>query len=473
MDDDNKMENLYNRFKQELAETSKSTYYDEQDIVDIFDYAGDVHDDYIRFEALLLGYRLFPDSQDLLKRHAIYLADNSEEGFASFMATVQPLHVDVMWAILKCRSLMPRGNVAIQSLETILDTFTLEEDEETIQFVSLVKLLGQEQWIIDNLERVRSRCTYVPTLLFEVARIAESVQFYPSAIKILEELTMLDPFNADYWGLLAELQSSSEKLDDALTSLDYAKALLPDDYELLSLEGYIKLKQMKPEEAAPILEKTLSLNPDCYEAKRNLVEAYKQLNQISKAAPLLGELYGSDPSDVSLLMDVLYMLPDAIDQVLPKFYEATGDYDEGTTLQRIGELCINGQTLTALKYIQWYKQHYQLSQTGKFALLELLYINGRYDDAYEIIMDDCRKLTLEPTELPIVAIITSTLLRARDFESAKSFCDVWIERLEAIHVDQAGYRLVTRGLIDTLQDMRRFIAENPNPTDEQIDKVTV
>jgi hypothetical protein len=88
-------------------------------------------------------------------------------------------------------------------------------------------------------------------------------------------------------------------------------------------------------------------------------------------------------------------------------------------------------------------------------------------------MDDCRKLTLEPTELPIVAIITSTLLRARDFESAKSFCDVWIERLEAIHVDQAGYRLVTRGLIDTLQDMRRFIAENPNPTDEQIDKVTV
>ena len=66
------LETLYNKFRKELAENDLSIYYDEGDLADIFDYAGDVHDDYIRLEGLMLGNRLFADSEILLERRATW-----------------------------------------------------------------------------------------------------------------------------------------------------------------------------------------------------------------------------------------------------------------------------------------------------------------------------------------------------------------------------------------------------------------
>ena len=94
------LETLYNKFRKELAENDLSIYYDEGDLADIFDYAGDVHDDYIRLEVLMLGNRLFPDSEIMLERRAIWLANMGNEPLRQFILDHPRSNPSVMWEIL-------------------------------------------------------------------------------------------------------------------------------------------------------------------------------------------------------------------------------------------------------------------------------------------------------------------------------------------------------------------------------------
>lgn len=469
---EDRMGRLYEQFRRQLSNQSETVYYDEQELVDIFDYAGDVRDDYVRLEVILLGNRLFPDSADLMKRRAVLLSDLSGEALASFVKDNRIAeNGDVMWAIFRTRATAPKGEEARNALADIIDNYRLEEDEETIQFVNLVRQLQQEDWLISNLERVKKSCSYKPTLLYEIARISETPKQMQVSISILEELTMDDPFNTDYWGLLAELQSGSEKYSDALSSLDYAKALSPDDPDLLSLEGYVRLKMSQPAEAFEILSKAIELAPDSYPARRNLLEACKLTEQTDKARQIAAALFAQDPTDSSILLDMLQLYPERTPQILSGFYENNTDEDEATAIERIGQVCIAIGSDVALDYMRWYREHFPVSQTAEFAFLELLYVNKRYDEAKEFILTRFSKLVLEPNEVPIVAIMASTLVRVGDYENALAFCQIWIAKLKQSELKRSAYRLVNRGLIETLHDIESLLRSNPAPTDKQLDDI--
>ena len=50
-------ERLYQRFKQSLSDREDMPFFDEDDLVAIYDYAGDYDDDYIRLEVLFYAAR--------------------------------------------------------------------------------------------------------------------------------------------------------------------------------------------------------------------------------------------------------------------------------------------------------------------------------------------------------------------------------------------------------------------------------
>ncbi|MDE7393776.1 MAG: hypothetical protein K2M80_04815, partial [Muribaculaceae bacterium] len=77
--DSNPSHQLYNQFINEIKKSSPSIYYDEDDLIDIFDTAGDLCDTPTQLEVLLLGYKLFPESEDLLKRRAAFILDTNED----------------------------------------------------------------------------------------------------------------------------------------------------------------------------------------------------------------------------------------------------------------------------------------------------------------------------------------------------------------------------------------------------------
>jgi len=58
-------ERLYQRFKQSLSDREDMPFFDEDDLVAIYDYAGDYDDDYVRLEVLFYSARYYPDSMPL------------------------------------------------------------------------------------------------------------------------------------------------------------------------------------------------------------------------------------------------------------------------------------------------------------------------------------------------------------------------------------------------------------------------
>lgn len=470
---DNQLEKLYNKFRGELAKNDISIYYDEGDLADIFDYAGDVHDDYIRLEALLLGNRLFPDSEILLERRAIWLANIGNEPLRQFILDHPRSNPSVMWEILRIRANAPySAEEAAAQIESLLDRFRLEDDESIIQFVGLARHLQLEEWLVANIDRVRDRCEYPPTLLFEIARMAENRMQSTAALPLLEELTELDPFNTDYWGLMAELQSNCGQYQESLSSLEYAKALEPDDVELLTIEGYNYLKLDRVDDAINALQHALAIDPEYYIAKRNLLEAYKLKGEKTRSPEIIRQLFLSDPTDTAVLCEMLLTFPDETPDILAHYY-ANSDADENEAVVHVSELCRTGNEAIALRYMQWYQQSYTLSVQGRLVYIELLYHNGKYREAYEYLINELKAPTLSPTELPVIAVIVSILMKLHIFDEALDFCNTWLEKLRAAETEHNSFQLINRGLRDILTDIRQLLMVSPSPTQEQINRVVL
>ena len=56
---------MLSRFIAALAKGGDDCWFDEDELVQIFDYAGDTGNDYVRAEVLMWGARYFPDSKIL------------------------------------------------------------------------------------------------------------------------------------------------------------------------------------------------------------------------------------------------------------------------------------------------------------------------------------------------------------------------------------------------------------------------
>ena len=64
---------LYERFyaivgRADNPQDADDAYFDEDDIIEIYDYANDMNDDFIKLEALFYGARMFPASEALRTR---------------------------------------------------------------------------------------------------------------------------------------------------------------------------------------------------------------------------------------------------------------------------------------------------------------------------------------------------------------------------------------------------------------------
>lgn len=469
----NRMSELYFGFKKELKSHPRSLYYDEDDLIDIFDYAGDVHDDHIRLEALMLGFKLFPESTDLIKRRAIFLSDINDLSFGQFIVTYNNvMPEDFMWEILRCRAFATASDIQSR-LVSLLDKFRLEEDEEIIQFVNLVHQFGQEQWMLDNLDWISERCSYPSNLKYEIARSAESPEQMKNGIELLNNLTEEDPFNTDYWGLLADIQSATEQYEEALNSLEYAKALNPEDADLYSLQGYVELQLDRPEKAVKSLEKAVTLNPESSTIERNLIQAYKLTGESEKMKPLVKRAFERDISDSALFTEMLVLFPDEFEATLEAFHASPSDHDEVSTMQRIGELCSVDHADTAFKYLEWYRSRYEISIGVKFAMLELIYMNGDYEAAYKFLDSNFGELTLKQTEFPYIGLIASVLIKSKHVSEAYMFIDLWIGKLKQVEKTTYISTILTNGLIDSLSRMKDILESNVPLDSPVIDQITV
>lgn len=472
-EDINSLETAYKLYRDSLLAGEKLNL-DEDDLVDVFDFAGDMSDDFVRLSVLLEASRRFPENNGLRLRKAIFLASISDGALNDYITTPEAQHQSQLWAILACRAEMPKGHQADLRLRAIAEMDDdFEEDEAVIQFVALAKHLQRESWLWDNIDYLKKRCAGgLQTLLFEMARSAEGREREQQAIKILEELTLDYPFYMDYWSLLAELQSNCDLFDDALMSIDYALALAPDDAELYSMKGYILVKAQRYAEAVNVLEKAIKMGAAEYSAKRNLIEALRFTDKGSEYRSLLLDLQSENPGEQALMLQTICLLDEDIDEVLDRYYDVN-EPDTGVLLQHINELCAEDKLSVALSYLEWYKRRFSLSAIPTLMLLELYYSAGLYRKAYDLICNEIRSYELSGNQLSILCTIASVLIRCGCFEDAKEFCERWLENIKNNEETLAPYKVIGRGVSATLREMVDFLSKNPDPSLEQINQIAL
>ncbi len=76
--DEQYMRDLYNRFRADVMANNNSEFYEEDELLDIYDYAQD-GDDMVMLYVLLAGARLYPDSKFLDERKAFFLSSVNDQ----------------------------------------------------------------------------------------------------------------------------------------------------------------------------------------------------------------------------------------------------------------------------------------------------------------------------------------------------------------------------------------------------------
>lgn len=262
MEENNDRRDLYEEFESEVVRRGNtSAFFDETDLVEIFDYASDFDNYIVKMEVLLYGAVHYPNSEALATRRAwMYYSFGdvetttevnervSEKGILNKLLSLRAQNSDLT---------MPRKEMT-DALDEILESTSDFEDEEIIQFTDYAIEMHLEDWLAENKERIQAKCSYPQTFLYEFADRAEENEDLETAARLFEELTMLEPFTLDFWLRLATVQINREDYDGALSSSEYALAIDPNSIMGMRIKGAALYRlERGPEAVAEIYRKVI------------------------------------------------------------------------------------------------------------------------------------------------------------------------------------------------------------------------
>ncbi len=354
--EDKERAELLQRFAADLANPFSERYYSEEELMEIFDTAGDYNDDYMQLEALMLGARLYPDSTVLTERRAIFLLGFEGDAFERFMNLHHADSTPIM-ELLKLRARVSSGSSIDREkfVADFLDQHTLDSDELVIQFVRTIEDLGLMQWLKDNYEKIEARVEYKPVLYYEVAAICSDAD-YELAIRALEALTNAEPYSSEYWTMLAGAYIAANRRDDAAAAIEYALAINPK--ELAALEKKIILEEHKGSKYVDkIVDQVLDIdptNPDFNIRAIAYAVANSSKKRLRSVLKRVMPYCASSPEAVSACIGCDY--PD-LDTVFSNFYDAMGP-DDSTLWGSLVMMAINKNDPNAIRAIlECFRKH--------------------------------------------------------------------------------------------------------------------
>ncbi len=320
---------LYERFKQSLAEGSDADFFDADDLVIIIDQAVDLEDEYVQIEALMRGYRFFPDNAELKNRRAFLYYDLNLDAGVKDMLDVNH-DASPMWEILKVRSAAASAasadadfsDKARKMLSEILVRYDKFDDETVIQFVDCAADCGLFDWLVKKEKALRSKTDYLPSLLYELFVVADGRGDSAYSLRLLEELTEIEPFNIDFWNALAQTQSSADNLAEALSATDYALAIDSDNAMALTLRASVLIRMARYAEALEIIDQLIETDGSSALLCELKVRALYGMGDTAAMLSALDRYVREFPADSNLINLALYIMPVNIGDLLQKHYVA-------------------------------------------------------------------------------------------------------------------------------------------------------
>ncbi len=430
----NPREEIYQRFIKSLAQPVNQRYFDEDELVDIFDYAGDLQDDYVQLEVLLCGARLYPESVGLSERRLLFYLDTSEddtdqrtEAAAKYLAD----NPDVSSALFDIARMETNpGDDPEASLEYILHQYDSFGDEETIRFVDLAIDLGQYKWLVDHLDEISAKVPYKPTLLYEIAREADSRYDNETLIHAADGLIEAEPFTVGYWIMLFRGQARLDRRDDARTTYDSAKALAADDPEaMLGIADTVYT-------SAPYLlgdmAETLQSIKDQHPDDFNYTDAYcamlVQMGNMSSAINEIKAYLDRKPENVRAMRQLLMCNAADSSDYIERFFavadaEAIAELDIESLAQGLN---MRGAMRSVNALIGALDETQSMAEPYYSMWMEALFALGKYDKVIELgqrqdVLESTMQMPLKGASLAYA--YTVALLKKSRYDEAKAFAD--------------------------------------------------
>ncbi len=322
---------LLRRFMKVVGEPAGSVFFDEDELVELFDYAGDLGDDFLRIEVLLWGARLFPDSVPLSERRAaLYYDLGNDSALQKVMKKVPDS--SVLKRILSLRASKPDAEMAKSEMTAILQSVKDFKDEEIIRFVQTGCELGLYAWLKEHKHQILQRCSFPQSFLYELIPYAEENADYDYIIELLEELTDLEPFNSEFWEMLADyLDIHFSDAEKTLNAAEYALAIDPDSIKATVIKASAMYQLKHPfKDIEHILREAIASHPEDNSPVHLLADLYASEERLDDAIELLKEYVDSHPEDrVTLSYLISGTKGDLDERYLRRFYEVEKpDYDQ-------------------------------------------------------------------------------------------------------------------------------------------------
>lgn len=334
--DKDEFKDLYDNFVARLRDGADDMYYDLDELIDIFDFANESYDSYVCNAVLRLGARLYPDSDDLRVRQGVALIqhiDTDRAGFERFMQDNRERQ-SLMWDILRLYLYVDETRERkVELLDRIASIYRFEEDEEVVQFVNAAEYIGCARWLMSNIDRLRKLCQYEPTLLFDVAEIARAQRDNGLSIRLLEELTMAEPFSIDFWISLARSYDADKRIEEGTTAIDYARTLDPGNIQA-KIYAYERADEFGLEPTDRLigrLEELYAANPDNTVIMNLLAGKYGEAGRVDDQRRMYRKIYECVPDEPFALLEMLRADPDNAETYLKAFrdrVEDTGDAED-------------------------------------------------------------------------------------------------------------------------------------------------
>lgn len=238
MDNDDSRQSLFDEFESEIVKAANpEAFFDETDLVEIFDYASDLDNYIVKMEVLLYGARHYPDSQALATRRAWFYSSFGEMDAATTVNN-RVREGGVLNKLLALKAEGPDENPTTRvALDAIVRQTEAFADEDVIQLVDFCAERNLLDWVRDNRSKIEAKTPYPQTFIYEYADRAEDAGDYETAEKLFEELTMMEPFTTDFWLRLGAVQYEAKKFEAALNSADYALAIDSVNIEALTIRA--------------------------------------------------------------------------------------------------------------------------------------------------------------------------------------------------------------------------------------------
>ncbi|MBD5308192.1 MAG: tetratricopeptide repeat protein [Bacteroides sp.] len=380
-DSDNSRRELYERFLSDLRKDRRVMFYDLDDLVELYDYANDIQDKYVAMEVLFCGERLYPESTDLAERRALFYFGYDED--AAMHAVESLPSSSMIGVLLSLRLKRAIPEVAVPALDRLLAERAEFTDEEIIQLADTAEELGLYSWLVENKDKICAHTDYPQTFLYELTQIAME-QEPETALKLLEELTMLEPFAADFWLTMAQIYVYLSSPEKALQALDYALAIDPDNIRALMLKAQcFNDMHHSLDQVEPILRRVMSINPGVTAAPLALALLYANEGRTPEARSILLDLYASVGPEPQLL-DVMLTVSDG--DIEPSVIESFLSTDMRDYADNYIEMAkrhaSDGRHGASAALILAIDKAYGVT-VGRDFMMEELYHAGRYEDVVE------------------------------------------------------------------------------------------